>query len=145
MSMGTTKPGKISVGKPIKYNFKERQVILNALELYVEAEEYPTMPAFAVQQRISKRRIYEWARNERENADTKEKYSLGEYFAELIERMNNKQEQFIEKNVLLGHISPQFASFKLRQPGIAWVDSKQIELSDHAVETKLREIMANGK
>ena len=136
---------KIKVGRPIKYNHKEKRAILNALKIYVEAEEYPTMPAFAVQQKISKRRIYEWARGESENADTKDKYPLKEYFTELIEQMNCKQEQFIEKNVMMGNITPSFAIFKLKQQGFGWTDSKSIELTDSATEIKLREIMGNGK
>ena len=133
---------KIRVGRPIKYSFKEKQVILDALKVYVESEEYPTMPAFAVKQGISKRRIYEFARGENENADTVGKYPLEEFFNELIELMNSKQETFIEQNVLLGRISPQFATFKLRQPGIGWIDSRSIELTDAGTEKKLTELLS---
>lgn len=119
--------GKIHPGRPIKYSHKEKLAILNALELYVESEEYPSMPDFAVKQKLNKRRLYEWARDERENADTREKCPLGELFKELIERANNKQEQFIEKNALLGRISPAFASLKLRQPNIGWSDNKSVD------------------
>ena len=87
------------------------------------------MPAFCTLQKVSKRRIYEWAKGENENANTKAKYPLKEYFNELIEIMNSKQEQFIEKNVMLGHISPAFAIFKLKQRGFNWTDKQDIGLT----------------
>ena len=119
---------KIKVGRPIKYSHKEKQAILDALKLYVETEEYPTMPAFCVQQKISKKRIYEWAKGENENADTREKYPLKEYFSELIGIMNSKQEAFVEKNVMLGHITPSFAIFKLKQQGFGWTDRQDVNV-----------------
>jgi len=120
---------KIKVGRPIKYSYKEKLTILNELKSFIEAEEYPTMPAFCTRQKVSKRRIYEWAKGENENADTKKKYPLKEYFDELIELMNAKQEQFIETNVMLGNISPAFAIFKLKQRGFNWTDKQDIGLS----------------
>ena len=120
---------KIKVGRPIKYSFTEKTKLLEDLKLYIEAEEYPTMPEFCVRHKISKRRIYEWAKGDNENADTKKKYPLQEYFSELIEIMNGKQEQFIEKNVMLGNITPSFAIFKLKQQGINWTDKADIGIS----------------
>ena len=120
---------KIKVGRPIKYSHKEKKEILDALKVYVETEEYPTMPGFCTKQNVSKRRVYEWAKGENENADTKGKYPLKEYFGELIEVMNNKQEQFIEKNVILGNITPAFAIFKLKQQGFGWADKQEVGLS----------------
>ena len=120
---------KLVVGKPIKYSFKEKQAILEALKLYVEAEEYPTVPGFCVQQKISRRRLYEWAEEGGyENADTKKNYPLKEYFAELIERCNSKQERFIEEHVMLGHINPSFAIFKLKQRGFGWTDRQDVNV-----------------
>jgi len=113
---------KIKVGRPIKYSYKEKKSILDALKLYIEKDEYPTMPKFCVINKISKRRMYEWAKNEKENADTKKKQPLGQYFSELIDMMNNKQESFIEENVMVGHLSPAFAIFKLKQQGFGWTD-----------------------
>jgi len=120
---------EIKVGRPIKYSFTEKTKLLEALKLYIETEEYPTMPAFCVSHKISKRRIYEWANGDNENADTKKKYPLQEYFSELIEIMNSKQEQFIEKNVMLGNIAPSFAIFKLKQQGINWTDRSDLGIS----------------
>ena len=125
----TIKMDKIRPGRPIKYSYKEKLAILDVLKTYIEAEEYPTMPAFCVLHRVSKRRLYEWARGENENADTKNKYPLKEYFGELIEMMNNKQEQFIEKNVILGNITPSFAIFKLKQQGFGWTDKTDVGVS----------------
>jgi len=120
---------KIKVGRPIKYTFKEKEKILNALKTYVEESEYPTMPAFAVLHKISKQRVYEWAKGENENADTRSQYPLKEYFSELIRLMNCKQESFIEKNVMLGNITPSFAIFKLKQQGFGWTDRQDVGLS----------------
>ena len=111
-----------TVGKPIKYTQKQRLELLKELEAYIKAEEYPTMPAFCVAQSISKQRIYEWAKDEKLNSEGRDNYPLGEYFQELIKLMNQKQEAFIEENVLVGHISPSWACFKLKQPSIGWTD-----------------------
>ena len=120
---------KIKPGRPIKYSYTEKQAILEALKTYIESEEYPSMPDFAVKQKISKRRIYEWAKGEKENADTKKQYPLAEYFTELIELMNSKQERFIEINVMAGNITPSFAIFKLKQQGFGWTDKQEVDLS----------------
>jgi hypothetical protein len=125
----TIKMDKIKVGRPIKYSHKEKRAILDALKEYIEVEEYPTMPAFCTQQKVSKRRIYEWARGENENSDTRTNYPLKEYFDELIELMNAKQEKKKKKNVMLGNISPAFAIFKLKQRGFNWTDKQDIDLS----------------
>ena len=120
---------KIKVGRPIIYSHNEKRAILDALKAYIESEEYPTMPAFCTKHKISKRRVYEWAKGENENADTKNKYPLKEYFRELIEMMNNKQEMFIETNVLKGNISTAFAIFKLKQQGFGWTDRTDVGVS----------------
>jgi len=120
---------KIKPGRPIKYSYAEKRDILNELEVYIAAEEYPTMPKFCVAHGISKQRIYEWAKNEKESSEGKTKYPLGEYFTELIKRMNDKQESFIEEHVMLGHITPSFAMFKLKQPGINWTDKQDVGLT----------------
>jgi hypothetical protein len=123
------KGDKIKVGRPIKYSFSEKSKLMEELKCYIGVEEYPTMPDFCVRHKVSKRRIYEWARGDNENADTKKKYPLREYFTELIEIMNCKQEQFIEKNVMLGNITPSFAIFKLKQQGIGWSDKADIGIT----------------
>ena len=120
---------KIKPGRPIIYTHKEKRAILDALKAYIDAEEYPTMPAFCTKHKISKRRIYEWARGENENADNRNRYPLKEYYGELIEIMNSKQEQFIEKNVMLGNISASFAIFKLKQSGFGWTDRTDVGVS----------------
>ena len=120
---------KIKVGRPIKYSHAEKEKILRELEIYIEAQEYPTMPKFCVANKISKQRLYEWAKDEKENSEGKTKYPLGEYFTELIRRMNNKQESFIEENVILGNITPAFAIFKLKQQGFGWADKQEVGLS----------------
>ena len=120
---------KIRVGRPIKYSYKEKLAILDALKAYIESEEYPTMPKFCVMQKISKQRLYEFAKNENENSDGKNNYPLGEYFAELIKQMNNKQECFIEENTIKGNITPSFAIFKLKQQGFGWTDKQDIGLT----------------
>ena len=135
---------KFRIGRPIKYSYAKKRALLRELEAYISTAEYPTMPRFCVAHDISKQRIYEWAKNQNENSEEKEKYPLGEYFSELIKRMNDKQESFIEENVMIGNISPAFSLFKLKQPGIGWTDSKSIELSDVTAEIKLKEIL-NGK
>ena len=134
---------KIKVGRPIKYSHKEKKEILDALKTYVEVEEYPTMPKFCVAHKISKQRLYEWAKGENENADTITKYPLKEFFDELIQRMNNKQEQFIEENVMRGHIPTAFAIFKLKQRSFGWTDRQEIGLESVTLENKLSEIL-NG-
>jgi hypothetical protein len=113
---------KRPVGRPIKYTYKERLALLEALEKYIEAEEYPTMPKFCIAHGIAKQRIYAWAKEEAENRDTKRKYPLAEHFSELIKRMDNKQENFIEQNAMQGNIPVAFAIFKLKQQGIGWTD-----------------------
>jgi hypothetical protein len=87
-----------TVGRPIKYSYKTRCEILDKLDFYIQSEEYPTMPKFCVINKISKQWIYEWAKDEKLNAD---RNPLGEYFTELIKRMNDKQESFIEENTLI--------------------------------------------
>ena len=134
---------KIRVGRPIKYSYKEKLAILDALKVYIQNEEYPTMPAFCTLQKVSKRRVYEWAKGENENADTKAKYPLKEYFDELIEMQNNKQEAWIERNVLLGNITPSFGIFKLKQRSFGWADRQEIGLESVTLENKLSEIL-NG-
>jgi hypothetical protein len=113
---------KRPVGRPIVYSYKARVALFKALEAYIEAEEYPTMPKFCVSHGIAKQRIYAWAKEEAENRDTKKKYPLAEHFSELIKRMDNKQEDFIEQNALQGNIPVVFAIFKLKQRGIGWTD-----------------------
>ena len=125
----TVKTDKIIPGRPIRYNFKEKQTILEAFKLYVETEEFPSVPAFCAQQKLSKRRLYEWAAGENENADTKNKYPLKEYFHELIEQLNAKAEAFVEKNVMLGNINPSFAIFKLKQRGFGWTDKQDVNVT----------------
>jgi hypothetical protein len=120
---------KLSVGRPIKYTYKNRLSLLRALEEYVEKEEYPTMPKFCVIHGIAKQRIYAWSKGEAENNNTKEKYPLAEHFDELIKRMDSKQEDFIEENALKGKISTAFAIFKLKQQGIGWTDRIEQEMS----------------
>ena len=120
---------KITLGRPIKYSFKEKSHLLKELDLYIKAEEYPTMPKFCASHGISKQRIYEWANDEKLSSESKKKYHLGEYFTELIKRMNDKQESFIEENAILGNITPSFAIFKLKQKGIGWTDKADIGIT----------------
>ena len=120
---------KIKPGRPIRYTYKEKLAILNALKEYIQNEEYPCMPRFCVANKISKQRIYEWTRNEKENSDGKGKYPLGEYFTELIRQMNAKQEAFVEENTMKGNISPSFAIFKLKQQGFGWTDKQDFNVS----------------
>ena len=120
---------KFKVGQPIKYSQTRRIRLLKALERYIEAEEYPTMPKFCVAHSIAKQRVYEWARDEKLNSEGREGCPLGEYFADLIKRMNDKQEAFIEEHAVQGHITPSFAIFKLKQPGIGWSDKSDLGLS----------------
>jgi hypothetical protein len=110
------------VGRPIIYTYKKRVALLRALEAYIGAAEYPTMPEFCVNHGIAKQRIYAWAKEEAENRDTKEKYPLAEHFTELIKRMDDKQEYFIEYNAMQGKMPVAFAIFKLKQQGIGWTD-----------------------
>ncbi|MDR2730926.1 MAG: DNA-packaging protein [Treponema sp.] len=117
---------KFKVGQPIKYSQAERLRLLNELENYINAQEYPTMPKFCVAQGISKQRIYEWAADKKLNSEGRKKYPLGEYFTDLIKRMNDKQEGFIEDHAVQGHITPSFAIFKLKQPGIGWTDKTDV-------------------
>ena len=114
------------VGQPIKYTQAKRVSLLKALEKYIDSEEYPTMPKFCVLHGISKQRVYEWAKDKSLNSEGRECYPLGEYFAELIKRMNDKQESFIEEHAVQGHITPSFAIFKLKQPGIGWTDKTDL-------------------
>jgi hypothetical protein len=119
--MKTLEIGNFKVGRPIKYTYREKLAYLQKLYDYISKAEYPTMPKFCRENNISKRRLYEWVRNENENKDTKEKYPLGEYFKECIDRMNGVQEQFVEDNAIEGNINTTFAIFKLKQLG--WKDS----------------------
>ncbi|MDR0474182.1 MAG: DNA-packaging protein [Treponema sp.] len=136
---------KIHVGRPIKYSNSEKTKLLRELAVYVEAEEYPTLPKFCVAHGISKQRVYEWAKDEKLSSEGKNSYPLGEYFTELIKRMSDKQESFIEEHVMQGHIAPSFAMFKLKQPGIGWLDSKSVELTGEVVDARLKEIMYGSK
>ena len=120
---------KFKVGQPIKYSQTQRIRLLKALERYIEAEEYPTMPKFCVANGIAKQRVYEWARDEKLNSEGREGCPLGEYFSDLIKRMNDKQEAFIEEHAVQGHITPSFAIFKLKQPGIGWSDKSDLGVS----------------
>jgi hypothetical protein len=104
------------------YTYKKRVSLLRALEEYIESEEYPTMPEFCVKHGIAKQRIYAWASGEAENRETKQQYPLAEHFADLIKRMDNKQEYFIEHNAMQGKMPVAFAIFKLKQQGIGWTD-----------------------
>jgi hypothetical protein len=117
---------KIRVGRPIKYSSAEKTKLLKELENYIAAQEYPTMPKFCVDHGISKQRVYEWARDEKLNSEGRKSYPLGEYFTDLIKRMNDKQESFIEEHAMLGNITPSFAIFKLKQPGIGWTDKSDL-------------------
>jgi hypothetical protein len=85
------------------------------------------MPKFCASHRISKQRIYEWAKDEKLNSEGKNNYPLGEYFTELIKMMNDKQESFIEEHAIKGHITPSFAMFKLKQ--IGWTDKADIGIT----------------
>jgi hypothetical protein len=114
---------KITVGRPIRYTWEKKVGYLNALIRYIKTSEYPTVPDFCRLQGLSKQRLYEWARDKNGNIDTKDKYPLGEYFQDCINRMNSIQEQFVEKNALQGRISPAFAIFKLKQLG--WRDTPE--------------------
>jgi len=120
---------KITVGRPIKYSFKEKSQLLKELDLYIKSDEYPTMPKFCALHGISKQRIYEWSKDEKLSGESKKKYLLGEYFTELIKQMNDKQEAFIEENAILGNITPSFAIFKLKQKGINWTDKSDIGIT----------------
>jgi hypothetical protein len=120
-----------TVGRPIKYTYREKLGYLEKLVKFIEEEEYPTMPKFCRLNDISKRRIYEWANDENENTDTKGKYPLGEYFKEYIAKMNDSQELFIEDNTLQGHINTTFAIFKLKQLG--WRDQPENVLINSTV------------
>jgi len=120
---------QFKVGQPIKYSQRLRRDILKKLEAYILENEYPTMPKFCEQNRISKQRIYEWARDEKLNDEGKKNYPLGEYFTELIKQMNDKQESFIEENALLGNITPSFAIFKLKQKSIGWTDKSDFDIT----------------
>jgi hypothetical protein len=121
--MGATKT--ITIGRPIQYTYETKLNYLRKLVTYIDRNEYPTVPDFCRLHGLSKQRLYEWAKNENENADTKDQYPLGEYFRDAINRMNSIQECFVEKNAILGNISPAFAIFKLKQPGIGWRDSPE--------------------
>jgi hypothetical protein len=121
--MTSRKIKHFTVGRPIKYTYKEKLSYLERMVTFIEQEEYPTMPKFCRLNNISKRRIYEWAKDENDNADTKAKYPLGEYFKNCIEKMNDSQELFIEDNTVQGHINTTFAIFKLKQLG--WRDSPE--------------------
>jgi hypothetical protein len=66
--------------------------------------------------------------------------------------MNDKQEVFIEEHVLQGHITPSFAIFKLKQPGIGSADKSDVGLSGEvtgtiidckAVQKKLEDALLN--
>ena len=117
---------KFKVGQPIKHSQAQRLRLLKALENYIAAEEYPTMPKFCAAHGIAKQRVYEWARDEKLNSEGRDGCPLGEYFTDLIKRMNDKQEAFIEEHAILGHITPSFAIFKLKQPGIGWSDKSDL-------------------
>jgi hypothetical protein len=122
---------QFKVGRPIKYTWEEKVRYLNKLIQYIRREEYPTMPRFCRLHNISRQRVYEWARGEHENADTREQYPLGEYFQECIDRMNAVQESFIEDNALQGKINTTFAIFKLKQLG--WRDTPENVLINSTV------------
>lgn len=122
----TKKIGSFVIGRPIKYDYDTKLNYLKKLVKYIREEEYPTVPDFCRINHIAKRRLYEWAKNEKENGDTNDKYPLGEYFQECIDRMNGIQEDFIEKNTMQGFISPAFAIFKLKQQSIGWTDRQDI-------------------
>ena len=115
---------QFKVGQPIKYTEKVRRDLLDKLEVYIAENEYPTMPKFCVINKISKQRIYEWAKDQKLNSEGK---PLGEYFSELIKQMNDKQESFIEEHTIQGHITPSFAMFKLKQ--IGWTDKADIGIT----------------
>lgn len=135
---------KFKVGQPIKYSQIRRIRLLKALERYIEAEEYPTMPKFCVARGIAKQRVYEWARDEKLNSEGREGCPLGEYFADLIKRMNDKQEAFIEEHAVQGHITPSFAIFKLKQPGIGWSDKQDIGVTGGLQLVRISEDEANA-
>jgi hypothetical protein len=118
------KIGKYTVGRPIKYTYKQKLALLVALQEYIEKEEYPTMPKFCRLHTISKQRIYEWAKNNNENKDTRDKFPLGEFFYDCIKRMDDIQESFIEDHIMVGNIGAAFAIFKLKQLG--WTDRQDI-------------------
>ncbi|MDR1901762.1 MAG: hypothetical protein LBQ88_05695 [Treponema sp.] len=125
------KIGDFKVGRPIKYFYEEKLAYLKKLVEYINTEEYPTMPKFCRMNHISKQRIYEWAKDEHENGDTKNKYPLGEYFRECVSRMNDTQESFVEENAIKGNINVTFSIFKLKQLG--WRDSPENILINSSV------------
>jgi hypothetical protein len=140
-----------TVGKPIKYTQKQRLELLKELEAYIKSEEFPSMPQFCVKHGISKQRIYEWAKDEKLNSEGRESYPLGEYFTELIQLMNTRQEAFIEEHVMVGHLSVAWAVFKMKQPNIGWVDKSDVGLSGEvtgnidlkAIHKKLEDALLN--
>ena len=119
---------KIKIGQPIKYTQAERIRILKELEEYVEKEEYPAVSKFCTAQGLAKQRLFEWAKDEKLNSEGKNNYPLGEYFSELIQRIHDKQEAFIEEHTMNGNIPPSFAIFKLKQPCIGWTDKTDVGL-----------------
>jgi hypothetical protein len=126
----TKKIGSFVIGRPIKYDYATKLKYLKKLVNYIQEEEYPTIPDFCRINHIAKRRLYEWAKNEKENGDMNDKYPLGEYFQECIDRMNGIQEDFIEKNTMQGLITPAFGIFKLKQQGIGWTDCQDVNIRD---------------
>jgi hypothetical protein len=132
------------VGRPIIYTYKKRVALLRALEAYIETSEYPTMPEFCVNNGIAKQRIYAWANKEAENRDTKQKYPLAEHFRDLINRMDNKQEYFIEHNAMQGNMPVAFAIFKLKQQGIGWTDRTEQNITGGLQLVKVTEKEAEG-
>jgi len=132
----------LKVGKPIKYTQEERLRLLAELEEYLEKENYPSVCGFCVKHKIAKQRIYEWANDTKLNAKSK---PLGEYFSDLIQRIHEKQEDYIERNTLLGDIPPSFAQFKLKQPCIGWVDkTEQLMKGDMKISIGLPQEFADG-
>ena len=104
----------------MKFTPKERLRIISELEVYIDREEYPSVSKFCTLQKLNKQRLYEWVKDDK---------GLGEYLKELIERVHQKQEAYIEEYAMLGKIPPSFAIFKLKQPCIGWTDKTDVGLS----------------
>jgi len=122
--------GKVTAGQPIKYTHKEKLRILAELEKYInEKRDYHSVVGFCVEQGIPKPRLYEWARGDKENAEDKTNPRLGERFKELIQKIHDRQEKFIEENTINGNIPTSFAIFKLKQPCIGWTDKQEVGMS----------------
>ena len=101
-------------GRPKKYTDEVVEEIRLAMEEYIDLTDIPIVAEFAYQNRVERRKLYEFAENNDE-------------FNHTIKRLIDKKEAQLERLALTKEIQHTMAIFSLKQLG--WRDITETEHS----------------